>query len=63
MCAAPSGKDVVEIDVLFVVRVAHGQAPEFILCGGKLRWPVARLVNRAEDVRANKGRRARHRRD
>src|SRR5882757_5513211 len=43
-------EDVVEIDVLLVVRIAHGRAPELFLCGGKLRGPIARLMNRAEDV-------------
>ena len=43
-------EDVVEVDVLLVVRIAHGEAPELFLCGRKLARPVARLVNRAEDI-------------
>src|ERR1700716_1155442 len=43
-------EDVVEVDVLLVVRISHGQAPEFFLCGGKLRGPITRLMDRAEDV-------------
>src|SRR6266700_8026275 len=43
-------EDVVEVDVPFVVWIAHGEAPELFLCSRKLAGPVARLVNRAEDI-------------
>src|SRR5258705_4259892 len=43
-------EDVVEVDVLLVVGIPHRPAPEFLLRGRKFCWPVARLVNRAEDV-------------
>src|SRR5580704_15254510 len=44
------GQDVVEIDVLLEVRVAHRLAPKILLIGCKLQRPVARLMNGAEDV-------------
>src|SRR5262249_46935920 len=44
------GEDVVKVDVLFVVRIPHGQAPEFFVCGRKFRGAVTRLMDRAEDV-------------
>src|SRR4029077_15435500 len=43
-------KDVVEVDVLLVVRIPHRQTPELFLRGRKFCGPIAGLVNRAEYV-------------
>src|ERR1700719_5290720 len=43
-------QDVVEVDVLIEVRVAHRLAPKILLIGWKLGRPIARLMNGAEDV-------------
>src|SRR5258707_10121734 len=43
-------EDVVEVDVLLVVRIAHGPAPELFLCGGELGPTGTPLMDRAEDV-------------
>src|ERR1700688_1131333 len=43
-------ENVVEGDVLLVVRIPHGSAPELFLRGGKFRARGTRLMNRAEDV-------------
>src|SRR5580704_12932640 len=44
------GEDVVEVDVLLVVRITHGEPPQLIFCGRKLAGPVAGLMDRAEHV-------------
>ncbi len=40
------GQDVVEVDVLLVVRILHGRAPEFFLCGRKHRGAVTGFMDR-----------------